>query len=123
MFVVLDTNVLVSALLSPGGKPAYILKQFIDGDFILCYDERIIREYSEVLSRPKFRFRSETVNTLIECIRAAGLAVTPAPLSVPFTDEADKKFYEVAKHCNATLVTGNLKHFPQDPLVKSVQEF
>ena len=40
-----------------------------------------------------------------------------------FVDEADKKFYEVAKFCGAVLVTGNLKHFPEDPLVMSVADF
>ncbi len=48
--------------------------------------------------------------------------ITALPLDVPFADESDKKFYEVAKHCNAVLITGNKKHFPDDPIVKTVQE-
>jgi hypothetical protein len=35
----------------------------------------------------------------------------------------DRKFYEVAKYCNAQLITGNLKHFPEDKIVLSVREF
>ena len=45
MLVVLDTNIIVSALLSPHGKPAYVFNRFINGDFTLCADERIIAEY------------------------------------------------------------------------------
>ncbi len=122
MLVVLDTNVVVSALLSPGGRPAYIFKQFLDGDYTLCCDERILREYEAVLSRPKFRFRAEAVAELMRYIRASCLNVQPVPFDVEFTDEADKKFYEVAKYCNAVLITGNRKHFPDDPLIKSVHE-
>ena len=47
----------------------------------------------------------------------------PESLADVFLDEADKKFYEVAKFCGAVLVTGNLKHFPKDPLVMSVTDF
>lgn len=122
MFVVLDTNVIVSALLSPNGKPAYVFKQFLDGDYTLCCDERILREYEAVLNRPKFRFPPELVNRLLSYIRLRCLKISPSPLDIPFIDEADKKFFEVAKHCNAMLITGNRKHFPDDPLVKSVHE-
>ena len=122
MFVVLDTNILVSGLLSPNGKPARLLDRVMYGEDVLCVDERILREYREVLFRPKFRFDSDAVESLLSYLRSHSLIVTPDATDVPFTDESDRKFYEVAKFCNATLVTGNLKHFPDDPLVKSVQE-
>ena len=122
MLVVLDTNIIVSALLSPHGKPAYVFNRFINGDFTLCADERIITEYYAVLSRPKFKFNPQLIERIISFIRTHALIVTPIMLPVPFEDESDKKFYEVAKTCNATLITGNLKHFPVDPCVKSVNE-
>lgn len=122
MLVVLDTNVIVSALLSPHGKPAYVFNRFVNGDFTLCADERIIAEYYTVLSRPKFKFNPQLIERIISFIRTHALIVTPIMLPVPFEDESDKKFYEVAKTCNATLITGNLKHFPVDPCIKSVNE-
>lgn len=122
MRVVLDTNVLVSALLSPEGKPAQILKRFLRGEFVLCYDARIMSEYEQVLLRPKFRFDPKHVKAILDYIRLVGLETKAPALQVPFTDEYDKKFYEVAKFTGAVLVTGNLKHFPSDPIVKSVQE-
>lgn len=122
MLVVLDTNIIVSALLSPRGKPAYVFNRFINGDFTLCADERIIAEYYAVLSRPKFKFNPQLIDRIISFIRTHALIVTPITLSAKFDDESDKKFYEVAKTCNAILITGNLKHFPVDPCVKSVNE-
>ncbi len=122
MLVVLDTYVIVSALLSPRGKPAYIFKQFLDGDDILCCDERILQEYETVLTRPKFHFFPQYISELLEYIRSHCLFVSPQPSDVEFSDESDKKFYEVAKYCNAVLITGNLRHYPQDPLIKSVHD-
>ena len=122
MLVVLDTNVIVSALLSPHGKPAYIFNRFINGELTLCADERILSEYYAVLSRPQFKFNPQLIDRIISFIRTHALIVTPITLSAQFDDESDKKFYEVAKTCNATLITGNLKHFPVDPCIKSVNE-
>lgn len=122
MFLVLDTNVIVSALLSPGGKPAFIVKQVLDGDYALCCDKRILQEYEIVLKRKKFNFKPERIDELMRYIRSHCICVDPAPINMPFIDEADKKFYEVAKHCKVPLVTGNKKHFPHDELVRSVHE-
>ena len=122
MLVVLDTNVIVSALLSPHGKPAYIFNRFISGELTLCVDERILSEYYAVLSRPKFKFDNQYVDVIMSFIRAHALIISPLPINISFQDESDKKFYEVAKFCNATLITGNLKHFPIDNTVKSVNE-
>lgn len=122
MRIVLDTNILVSALLSPEGKPAQILQRFLRGEFVLCYDERIMYEYEQVLLRPKFHFDPEKVKAILDYIRFVGLETVAPALDIFFIDEYDKKFYEVAKFTGAVLITGNLKHFPSDPIVKSVQE-
>ena len=123
MLVVLDTNILVSALWSKNGAPARVLSLIVSGALIPCYDYRILGEYKEVLSRPKFRFTSGEVSALLDWIIDTGCSVAAEPLHVDFTDEADKKFYEVAKFCGATLITGNIKHFPKDNAVLTVSEF
>lgn len=123
MLVVIDTNILVSALWSKNGAPAKVISMVLTGDIIPCYDYRILCEYREVLQRPKFGFSKSEVNALLDWFEAYGHSVLATPLDDVFIDEADKKFYEVAKYCRAMLVTGNLKHFPEDPLVKSVQDF
>lgn len=58
-----------------------------------------------------------------EVFETYGYSILAEPSEVDFIDESDKKFFEVATSCGAVLVTGNLKHFPPDPLVKSVSDF
>lgn len=123
MLVVIDTNILVSALWSRNGAPARVVSMVLTGDIVPCYDYRILCGYREVLQRPKFGFSKSEINSLLDWFEACGRSVLAEPLEDVFVDEADKKFYEVAKFCGAVLVTGNLKHFPEDPLVMSVADF
>ena len=123
MLAVLDTNILVSALLSRSGTPAKVLSLVFAGKLAPCFDWRIFEEYSEVLSRPKFSFPSDDVNALLVRLLVLGRFVLAEPLSDVFIDESDKKFYEVALACGAMLITGNTRHFPSDPLVVSPSDF
>ena len=123
MLAVLDTNVLVSALWSRDGSPARVVGMVLAGDVVPCYDYRIMCEYQEVLRRPKFRFSDGEVTSLLGWFEAYGRSVLAKPCGGTFSDEEDRKFFEVAKTCDAALVTGNLKHFPKDPLVMSVADF
>jgi len=95
----------------------------LSGDLIPCYDYRIMLEYRQVLQRPKFRFRPGEINALLDWFKQCGHSVVAAPVDIPFVDEADRKFYEVAKCCNAVFITGNLRHFPHDDKVISVSDF
>ena len=123
MLVVIDTNILVSALWSRSGAPARAVGLVLSGHLIPCYDHRIMLEYRQVLQRPKFRFRPSEINALMDWFKQTGRSVIPAPVDISFVDEADRKFYEVAKYCGAVLITGNLKHFPNDDAVMSVSDF
>lgn len=123
MLVVIDTNILVSSLWSKSGTPAKIMSLVICGRLVPCYDYRILCEYKEVLSRPKFKFSPGEINALLDFIKHSGRSVIAEPLDNEFADEADKKFYEVAKHCGATLITGNIKHFPSDEFVMTSNDF
>lgn len=123
MLVVIDTNILVSALWSKNGAPAQILSLVINGRLIPCYDHRIINEYRAVLKRPKFKFSESEISFLLDWITDNGYSVVAEPIDTEFIDELDKKFYEVANFCGAKLITGNIKHFPRDEAVISVSEF
>ncbi len=123
MLVVIDTNILVSALWSRNGTPAKILSLVLNGKIVPCVDFRILREYRAVLERPKFGFSKPEIDTLLGWFEDYGFSVVAEPLDEEFLDEADKKFYEVAKQCGAILITGNRKHFPQDPCVVGAAEF
>jgi len=115
--VVLDTNILVSALLSPYGIPAKILAIVTHRDIQPCYDSRILGEYQEVLSRPRFNFNPDQVASLLQAISRRGLSVVANPSNIPMPDKSDRMFYEVATTCSALLITGNLKHYPQEHFI------
>ena len=115
MRVVVDTNVLVSALLTLSGVPAQVLTRLLSGEAVVLYDDRILREYREVLARAKFKFDPGEVGAVLELLTAKGESVTAAPLVgvVELPDPKDVPFLEVAVAGQAdALVTGNARHFP-----------
>ena len=113
MRIVLDTNVLVSALLSPNGAPAAVLQLILAGRVVLCFDARILSEYREVLRRPKFDFDPQLVDELLEFLESEGELVASIPLQLSLPDPDDAMFLEVAAAGEADhVVTGNLKHLP-----------
>jgi putative PIN family toxin of toxin-antitoxin system len=126
--IVLDTNVLVSGLLSEFAPPAEILGLLTKNVFEPCFDGRILREYAEVLSRPHLGIPRAAADLLLEDMQAVGLRVTPLPLPRRLADPDDELFLEVAIAAGAEfLVTGNLRHFParlrQGVAVVSPREF
>jgi putative PIN family toxin of toxin-antitoxin system len=115
--IVLDTNVLVSGFLSPDGPPGAILRSILAGSISLCFDERILTEYREVLTRGRFALASERVDAVLEFIEANGESVLAETLRVELPDATDTMFVEVASAAGADcVVTGNRKHFPDERL-------
>ena len=111
-YAVLDTNVLVSALLGAShmSNPTKVLKAVTDNRIIPLYNDEIIEEYNEVLSRKKFPFHT---------ILTDGLYVDrTTAIDQLFPDPKDIVFYEVSLSKDGSfLVTGNIKHFPQKSFV------
>ena len=113
MRIVLDTNVLVSGLLNPDGTPGRIIDLLL-GDLIeVLYDDRILGEYQDVLTRPELAIDRSFSQSIISYIRLSGERVTALPLAADtLTDPDDLPFAEVANSGGAeALGTGNLKHF------------
>jgi putative PIN family toxin of toxin-antitoxin system len=122
--VVLDTNVLVSALLNPQGKPAQLLTLIQEGSLGLCVCEDISSEYSEVLARRKFPFDTALIEGTMTYFRKIGDVVTPVVQGRDFSqDPKDEVFYNLMKTTGAILVTGNTKHFPEETDVMSPSKF
>ena len=127
-YAVIDTNVLVSALLSSHEDAAtvQVVGKLLDGDVTPVYSGAILAEYREVLHRKKFRFPNDLVDYLIAAIEKYGLSVEPAPSGVTLPDMKDLPFYEVVlekRADDAYLVTGNTKHFPAEPFIVTAREF
>ncbi len=113
MRVVLDTNVLVSGLLSPFGPCARMLNLLLTGRIQACHDARILAEYAEVLARPKFRIAPHEARALLDYIAREGRPVTPVPLPFSLPDPDDAPFLEAAIAGRADyLITGNTRHYP-----------
>jgi putative PIN family toxin of toxin-antitoxin system len=112
MNVVLDTNVLVSAVLTPDGPCARILDLVLDGLLTLQADARILAEYADVLRRPEFRLPTEDTSRLLEALAAPIDPVAAVPLESRLPDPDDLPFLEVAAATGSLLVTGNIRHYP-----------
>ncbi len=123
-YVVLDTNVVVSAMIShlDHGYPALLLRKMIAREFVPVYSAAIMAEYAEVLKRPKFRFRKCDVDFVLDAICRLGVRQEKLAGMTGFPtcpDPDDQEFYDVIHSADALLVTGNAKHFPKENRVFS----
>ena len=125
IYAVIDTNVFVSALLSGTEDAAtvQIARKILLGDIIPVYSEKILSEYREVLQRSKFNFPAEDQRYLLAAIEKYGEFVVPQISRISLPDEKDLPFYEAANMNEAWyLVTGNIKHFPEEAFIVTPRE-
>lgn len=112
MRIVIDTNVIVSGLLSPHGAPGRIVEAMLFDAFVVLYDDRIFTEYSEVLSRPALGIERSELDIILDYILRDGEHVSARPTDVILPDATDLPFLEVAVAGDAdALITGNARHF------------
>jgi len=124
MKIILDTNIIVSALLSPRGLPAKILNLVLNGNAKIIYDNAILSEYIDVLGREYLKLNQEPVHIVLDFIEKDGEFKIAIPQKKSFNDEDDKKFYELYKSGNADyLITGNKRHFPKENGIVTPREF
>ena len=125
-YAVIDTNVLVSAMIKWNPVPGNIMELTFDGSIVPILNEQIVKEYREVLTRPKFHFTKEIIRDVLENIRSKGLYVDEGHLDIELPDPKDRVFYEVVmekrKTEDAYLVTGNIRHFPTKPFIVTPRE-
>ena len=126
VFAVIDTNVIVSALIStkPDSYPLSVLSQVYQGPIVPVYNDEILAEYRDVLYRDKFHLRSEDIELALKTITEMGLNLARTQVQgEDFPDPKDVVFYEVKmSKDDAYLVTGNIKHFPKKPFVVTPKE-
>ena len=127
-YVVIDTNVLVSALITrnENSPTVQILRFLANGNIVPVYSENIVKEYNEVLRRAKFKLSESLIINLLKDIMDNGLKITELPeVTETMPDPNDIVFYAVtlsAQDKDAFLVTGNGKHFPEKPFVVTPSE-
>ena len=125
-YVVIDTNVLVSAVLKSHSVPGSIVELAFDGPIIPILNEAIEKEYREVLSRPKFHLPEDLIEGIMSTFHKRAIYVDAEHLDVELPDPKDLVFYEVVmeerKEEEAYLVTGNIRHFPNRPFIVTPRE-
>ena len=125
IYAVIDTNVIISALLSRHQDSATvkILDYLYDRTIVSVYNDEILNEYAVVLRRPRFKFSEATINATLEAIKKGGLRSDRISSNENLPDPQDVVFYEVALSVDDSfLVTGNIKHFPKKPFVVTPAE-
>jgi putative PIN family toxin of toxin-antitoxin system len=125
IYAVIDTNVIVSALITHNSMAATVavVEHLLSGDITPVYNKEILSEYDEVLHRPKFKLSHNDIRALLEYIETIGIQASRLKYDGEMPDEKDRPFYEVSlSKDDSYLVTGNLKHFPSTPKVVSPAE-
>lgn len=114
MRAVVDTNVLVSALISPTGTPAGLFEEIRCRSLTPVISPAVLAEYEAVLRRPRFDFPKDCVDDLLADMTGLGLFARPEPMTnLPLPDPADAPFIALALHTGCPIVTGNVRHFPK----------
>lgn len=126
VFAVIDTNVIVSALLSTSSEsyPLRVMANVYSGVIVPLLNDEIVKEYREVLSREKFHFAHDDIESALSVICEYGMNLERTAVEdESFPDPEDIVFYEVKmSKADAYLVTGNIKHFPREPRVVTPKE-
>ena len=121
MRIVLDTNVLISALLF-GGNPRTILDQVLRGEVVLCLSESILSELATVLQRPKFGFSHVIVNQIITELSAVSEFVLPTnKIQEIEADEADNRVLECAAEASVDYIVSGDVHLLEKKKYGSIQ--
>ena len=121
--VVIDTNVLVSSVISLEGNPAKIMDMIADKQLLIHYSPDILDEYRRVLSYKKLCIALQTQAGIIHEIEKLGISIEPTKSATPLPDESDRIFYDTAKASGAILVTGNTKHYPAESFIMTPADF
>ena len=127
IFAVVDTNVLVTALISKSidSNPMKVFRAIVTEQIVPLYnDEILLQEYQSVLSREKFHLDKTLIETVLKAIVTDGLCLDRTPaVDVEFPDPKDVVFYEIVlSKEDSYLITGNIKHFPIRPFVVTPAE-
>ncbi|MBP3200154.1 MAG: putative toxin-antitoxin system toxin component, PIN family [Lachnospiraceae bacterium] len=126
MYVVIDTNVIVSAFLSSKQDVAtvLVLEALYSGKIKMVYSDEIIAEYEDVLNRDKFKLDKDEIEKFIGFVVYKGIKKESKNTGVILTDAKDQPFYDLKNVLADTiLVTGNIKHFPNDKLIMLPKDF
>ena len=109
MRAVLDVNVLISALLAPGGGSAALLLRWLNGEFELVVSDELLAELERALAYPKVRrlVPEEDARAFVELLRRSAVIAAPSlePPTLRSRDPADDYLLALSHAGDAFLVT------------------
>jgi putative PIN family toxin of toxin-antitoxin system len=120
MRAVVDTSILVRALIKPRGTVGPVLLRLRNGDYTLLYSQPLLEELTDVLNRPRLRYKysltEEDIHAVVSLILLRGEAVAPERRIAACRDRRDDKFLEVAVTGKAdVIVSGDQDLLVLDP--------
>jgi uncharacterized protein len=108
--VVLDTNVLVSAFLFPGGRPEAAYRLVLEGAVQLVTSRPLLAEFGDVLQR-KFEWEADLAEAAVaQLIRIAEIVEPEERLAVVSADPSDDRVLEAAVAGRATVIVSGDRH-------------
>lgn len=111
--VVLDTNVVVSALLKKNSNPDLCLNVILSGLVKIILSHAIVTEYEEVLLRPEFDFNQKLVKVVLHRLTKNAILTKVTQYVDASADPEDNRFIEASISGKADyIVAGNKHHFP-----------
>ena len=124
-YAVIDTNVLVSALITKkeGVATKRIWDYILDGTIVPLFNSDILAEYSAVLHREHFNINPDSIDTVLETFKVRGISCDATTVPFDLIDPDDTVFYAISvSRDDAYLITGNLRHFPKSSRIVSPAE-
>lgn len=114
MKIVLDTNILISALGWKGGNEYKILKKCFNKELELLFSSEILEEFIKVAKRPKFEFSLEEIDEFISSLLEISKFLVPdKKFDIIKDDPEDNKFLDAAVAGKANFIISGDKHLLQ----------
>lgn len=125
--IVIDTNIIVNALKSvnDNSKSVRLIEDIFRGKYEIGLSSEIIKEYRDVLNRPRLGINSDDAEMIIKLLEKHAIIIEPNPSTkdrVDMRDEKDRIFFDVAKCLGAKLITRNYRDYPVHELITLIDE-
>lgn len=129
IYAVIDTNVIVSSLLTHNHDSATVrvMDAVYSRRVIPLVNDAILAEYAAVLHRKHLKLNPTKCDFILSLMTDIGVHLDPVPSNMTMPDEADRKFLEIAlagrSESPVHLVTGNMKHYPMADFILTPAQF
>ncbi len=112
MQIILDDNVIISAMISKEGSPAKIMREWLRGSFEIIISQKLLEELGRVLTYPKLqKYTTQSdIDNIINLLSEEGVSIEDAelPSEIFSKDPDDNYLIALALRTKSMIVTGDL---------------